>query len=112
MNHDNKKMLAIGGRIWVMQCTATSKRSGLRCKGIAMKPARKVCYYHGGKSTGPRTEAGRRRCAAAKTIHGNDTRQARKEYSEALLGLYKLELLGRKVGLIVGAKIAGRKPTH
>jgi len=35
--------------------------------------------FHGGKSTGPVTELGRKRCAAAKTIHGFETR-AKREY--------------------------------
>ena len=29
------------------------------------------CRMHGGKSTGPRTEGGRRRCAAANWKHGD-----------------------------------------
>ena len=37
------------------------------------------CLFHGGKSTGPVTELGRQRCAAAKTIHGFETR-AKREY--------------------------------
>jgi hypothetical protein len=32
------------------------------------------CKFHGGKSTGPVTELGRQICAAAKTVHGKDTR--------------------------------------
>jgi hypothetical protein len=71
---------------------------------------KEVCRIHGGKSTGPKTAEGRARIAAAKTIHGNETRQARKEYSEKLQGLYKLEILGRKIGLITGPKTSGRKP--
>jgi len=33
-----------------------------------------VCRFHGGLSTGPKTELGRQICAAAKTIHGDDSR--------------------------------------
>jgi len=33
-----------------------------------------VCRFPGGKSTGPRTQAGLERCAAAKILHGQDTR--------------------------------------
>lgn len=65
---------------------------------------------HRPSGRGPLTEEGRQRCAVAKTVHGNDTRQARKEYSEKMKELYELELLGRKIGLIVGSKTPGRKP--
>ena len=33
--------------------------------------------FHGGKSTGPVTKDGRKRCAIAKTMHGYETRAAR-----------------------------------
>ena len=36
-----------------------------------------VCRAHGAASTGPQTEQGRKRCAAAKTVHGYETRAAR-----------------------------------
>ena len=36
-----------------------------------------VCMFHGGKSTGPVTEDGRKRCAIARTVHGYETRAAR-----------------------------------
>jgi hypothetical protein len=32
------------------------------------------CRFHGGLSTGPKTELGRQICAAAKTVHGKDSR--------------------------------------
>ena len=41
--------------------------------------------FHGGKSTGPVTELGRQRCAAAKTIHGFETR-AKREYRAKKFG--------------------------
>jgi hypothetical protein len=71
---------------------------------------KEVCAAHGGKSTGSKTDAGRQRCAAARTKHGNDSRRARKEYSEKIRELYELELHGRKIGLITGQKSPGRKP--
>ena len=71
---------------------------------------KQVCKVHGGRSTGPRTEAGRARCAQAKTVHGEATRQARKELSEELTQLALLEELGRAVGLITGPRARGRRP--
>lgn len=49
------------------------------------------CRFHGGKSTGPKTAAGRQRIADAKTIHGQETRQIRKERQAGLLRLANLE---------------------
>jgi hypothetical protein len=43
-------------------------RLGCPCKGPAMKNGR--CRMHGGAATGPRTDAGRARIAAARTVHG------------------------------------------
>ena len=61
------------GWIRCTRCQATSKRTKLQCGGPAMK-GKLVCRFHGGLSTGPKTELGRQICAAAKTIHGDDSR--------------------------------------
>ena len=50
-------------------------RQGCPCRGPAMANGR--CRMHGGKSTGPRTAAGRARVAAAQTIHGEFTAEGR-----------------------------------
>ena len=71
---------------------------------------KQVCKNHGGKSTGPKTPEGRKRCAEAKTIHGRETRLIRNERSKGLARLALLEALGRKVGLIAGEKTRGTKP--
>lgn len=104
-------MTIASGRITCLQCHARSKRTGEQCKAPAMK-GKKVCKSHGGRSTGPRTEAGRARCAAAKSIHGSSTRQARTELSAELVQLARLEDLGRAVGLITGPRSPGRRPGH
>ena len=69
-------VLLIGGRIRAPRCQALSKRSKLQC-GKAALTGKRVCMFHGGKSTGPVTEDGRKRCAIAKTVHGYETRAAR-----------------------------------
>jgi len=71
-----------------------------------------VCATHGGRSTGPRTSEGRARCAAARTIHGAETRQARRELSEALVELKGLEEVARRIGLITGPRSPGRPPGY
>jgi hypothetical protein len=64
------------GRIRCTRCQATSKRTKLQCAGPAMQ-GKLVCRFHGGLSTGPKTELGRQICGAAKPIHGDDSRLVR-----------------------------------
>ena len=50
-------------------------RSGTPCKRVG-DPINGRCRLHGGKSTGPRTEEGRARIAAAQFKHGNRSKAA------------------------------------
>ena len=97
-----------GGRIRCLRCRARSKRTGNQCAAPAMT-GKFVCATHGGRSTGPRTPEGRARCAAAKTIHGHDTRQARRELSEGLTHIAALAGLARALGMIDGPRSPGRQ---
>ena len=56
-------------------CCGARTRQGGECGQLAMANGR--CRYHGGLSTGPRTEEGMRRLRAAVTKHGNRTAAAR-----------------------------------
>ena len=79
MRHQNNfdsHISLIGGRIRAPRCQALSKRSQMQCRKAALN-SKRVCMFHGGKSTGPVTEDGRKRCAIAKTVHGYETRVAR-----------------------------------
>ena len=67
-----------------------------------------MCRFHGHRG-GPKTKSGRARCAAAKTIHGRETRQIRAERTTKLAELQELETFGRELGLIIGPKTSGRK---
>ena len=106
---NNFTYLIAGGHITCNQCQAMSKRSRQRCKAPSMK-GKLVCKTHGGRSTGPKTEAGRQRCAEAKTIHGRETREARSERSLASARLAVLEAVGHKLGFMNGIRTRGRKP--
>ena len=106
-----RMFLTLGGRIRCKQCKATSKRTKQQCRAPAMK-GKEVCRTHGGLSTGPKTKEGRARCAAAKTIHGRETRQKRADRRAKMAELYALEVLGRNIGLITGPKTPGRKPRN
>jgi hypothetical protein len=98
-----------GGHIACNQCQAMSKRSRQRCKAPAMKE-KTVCRTHGGLSTGCKTEAGRQRCAEAKTVHGRETRETRTERSLASARLAVLEEAGFALGFMQGPRTRGRRP--
>ena len=69
-------MTLAAGRIRCSRCQALSKRSQRQCGAPAVRH-KHVWRFHGGKSTGPKTKEGRKRCAKAKTIYGSDTRSIR-----------------------------------
>ena len=69
-------MTLAAGRIRCSRCQALSKRTKQQCGAPSVRGMR-VCRFHGGKSTGPRTEEGRKRCGIAKTVHGGETRAIR-----------------------------------
>jgi len=91
----------LGGRITCPRCQASSKRTKQQCRSPAIK-GKRVCAMHGGKSTGPKTDAGKQRCAAAKTIHGWETREKRRIRAEKLRELSDMEK-------ILSLEIATRK---
>ena len=111
MSKNKLTMSTAGGRIVCKQCQATSKRTRLQCKAPAIKD-KNVCRTHGGLSTGPKTEQGRAKCAEAKTVHGNSTREKRKQNAVSATRLLLLRSLGNRLGLF-GPKPtgwAGRRP--
>jgi hypothetical protein len=103
------KFFTLGGRVECNQCQARSSRTKLQCRAPAIK-GKQVCKWHGGRSTGPKTEAGRQRCAKAKTIHGRETREVRTERSLGSARLAVLEAVGFSIGLMSGGRTRGRRP--
>jgi hypothetical protein len=102
--------LTAGGRIACKQCEGTSRRTKERCKAPAAKNKSR-CRFHGGrKFSGPKTSEGRLRCAAAKTIHGCETREARIERSIGSARFAVLESIGFAIGLLKGTRTRGRRP--
>ena len=101
LNNDFKPHITLmGGRIRARRCQALSKRSKRQCMGPAVK-GKHVCMFHGGKSTGPVTEQGRKRCAEAKTINGWETREKRRLRAAKLRELSELKRLMKLRGLLV-----------
>jgi hypothetical protein len=103
-------ILTLGGRITCQRCLAKSKRTKLQCRSPASKGKTK-CRFHGGPSTGPKTEAGRLRCGEVKIIHGRETRSIRSERRQAIARLQALEALGHALGIMHGPRIRGPKCT-
>lgn len=66
------------GPDWPGRRCGAKTRSGEPCKKAAMK-GRARCRNHGGCATGPRTEEGRARIAAARTKHGRLSKEKRAE---------------------------------
>ena len=89
-----------GGRITCRRCKAHSKRTKEQCQAPAMR-GKAVCRTHGGHASGPKTKAGRAKCAEVKTVHGRETRAIRARRSRILGELRKLEQLGKAAGVIV-----------
>jgi hypothetical protein len=107
--HLEQYLQTLGGRVTCKRCQARSKRTGNQCSApsIAFK---NVCRFHGGKSTGPTSKAGRQRCAQSRLLHGNETSSMRMERSIASAKLALLESVGFEFGIMSGLKSRGPKP--
>ena len=66
------------GPAWPGRRCGAKTRAGTPCRKPALR-GKARCQLHGGKSTGPRTAAGRARIAAAHTTHGRLTKEKRVE---------------------------------
>jgi hypothetical protein len=89
-----------------------SKRSGEQCKKPALKASRtQKCEFHGGRSTGPKTQAGKARIAAAHTVHGRETREQRAERSAASARISQLEDAMHVLKMTTAPRTRGRKAT-
>ena len=76
MENDKPRIALFGSSTQAPRCQAKSKRSGLQCRKATMR-GKSVCRAHGGASTGPKTEQGRKRCAKVNYVHGRETRAKR-----------------------------------
>jgi hypothetical protein len=106
---DSHTLVTAGGRILCPRCQAKAKRTGQQCRRPATK-GKKVCKLHGGLSTGPRTQAGRERCARARLVHGRETTAIREERSLSSARLAVLEWAGHTLGFMEGRRTRGPKP--
>ena len=90
--HIELSLLTAGGKISCLRCTAKSTRTKLQCGRPALKASKtQKCQFHGGRSTGPKTEEGRSRIAQANLKHGQDTRASKQKSSHVKAKLRQLE---------------------
>lgn len=105
------ELFTAGGKIICLRCTAKSKRSGEQCRRPALKTSRtQKCEFHGGRSTGPKTDAGKARHQAAVTTSGNYTEAAIKDKRRSALMLAGLEDAMRVLKMTTMPRTRGRKP--
>ena len=107
--HIEQYLQTLGGRVTCKRCQARSKRTGNQCRApsVALK---NVCRFHGGKSTGPKTQAGIEKCGQTRLVHGRETFNMRMERSIASARLALLESVGFEFGIMGGLKSRGPKP--
>ena len=111
INTKSLTLFTCGGRILCQQCTAKSTRTNLQCGRPALKTSKnQKCQFHGGRSTGPKTEEGRLRIAKAQFKHGRETKKAREERSQGFARLLQLEDAMYLIGMTNAPKTRGRKP--
>jgi hypothetical protein len=116
MEQDTSKqptLVTAGGKITCQRCQAMSKRTGKQCGAPADRQSKTgKCKWHGGRSTGPKTEQGRAKCAESKTVHGKDTRKRRKQNAVSMVKLLLLRDLGNRLNLFgpLPNGFPGRRP--
>ena len=113
-SHGKEKLLVTcAGKINCIRCQGTSRRTKLQCGNPALKTSKtNKCKFHGGASTGARTDEGRQRISASLLVHGHETNKIRAERQLKTLELRQLEDIMALVGMVDGVKRkAGAKPS-
>lgn len=106
-----KLIFLAGGKIQCLRCTAKSKRTGQQCGAPALRISKtQKCRIHGGKSTGPKTDAGIQRIREANITSGNETKEAREERSRKNLWFAQAEDVMEVLEMTTGPRNRGRKP--
>lgn len=98
-----------GGKINCRRCQAHSKRTKLQCGKPALK-GKSVCQFHGGLSTGPKTEAGKVIQKAAVTKSGNYTKDSYEARASSMSMLCSLEDAMYVLKMTDAPRTRGRKP--
>jgi len=97
-----------GGNITCLRCTAQSSRTTLQCGRPALKTSRtQKCQFHGGR---PHTSETLKRISEANTIHGQASKEAKKQYRHDSALIHELEDAVYVLKMGKGPKIRGPKP--
>ncbi len=111
IQNPEKYLITAGGKIRCWRCKAKSSRTKLQCAKPALK-GKVVCQFHGGLSTGPKTEKGKERIRIAHWRHGEETLEAKAERSASNLRLRQLVVLGNQFKIFrKEIKLKGRPTT-
>lgn len=112
MDNPEKYIVTAAGRITCLRCTAMSKNTRQQCRKPALKASHtQKCGHHGGKSTGPKTAAGKARIGAAHRVHGRETNKVRQERSQGALRMALIEDVMHVLKMTEAARTPGRKPS-
>jgi hypothetical protein len=101
-------MVTCGGKIVCRRCKALSVRTKKQCGRPAIK-GKGVCQFHGGRSTGPKSEKSKQRLRTLNLKEGFYTAVAREQKRLESIKLRYIEDLGYHLG-ILPVKTKGRKP--
>jgi hypothetical protein len=102
-------LITAGGAIRCRRCDAYSKRTKTQCSAPAER-GHTVCRFHGSRSTGAKSQAGKIRSALGRIKHGESTDRAREVNSVKSAFLRGLEDSLHLIGASTGNKTRGRKP--
>ncbi len=79
------------------QCAARSKRSGIRCQKPTFN-GKRVCYFHGGASTGPNTKEGLENSKKARLKHGRYSKEILERQRQSMALIRDCKNLLRLIG--------------
>jgi hypothetical protein len=101
-------LVTCGGKIVCRRCKASSVRTKQQCGRPAIK-GKTVCQFHGGLSTGPRSEESKNRLRTLNLKEGFFTAEVRESARRDSVTLRYLEDIGYHLGMIP-IRTKGRKP--
>ena len=98
-----------GGKIHCLRCQAHSKRTKLQC-GAPAERGKRVCRFHGARSSGPKTEDGKARHKTSVTKSGAYTKENIEARASSMRMLHGLEDAIYVLGMASAPRTRGRKP--
>ena len=95
---DPENFVQVGGSAaYAVRCKGGSRQAGRRCRRAATT-GRDWCKFHGGRNSGPTSEAGLAKCGESNYRDGTETAQIRRERKA---GTARMRVLSRAVDEIL-----------